>query len=254
MKIAVAGGTGAVGRHVVREAHERGHEVVVLARANGVDLMTGEGASAALAGVDAVIDVSSRSTQKESEAVEFFGTATRTLLAAAKEAGVPHHVALSIVGIDETPYAYYLGKREQERILRDEAPASSWTILRATQFHEFAAQIHGAVALGPISAVPQMLSQPIAAREVASRLVELAEGTPQGRVADLAGPAPRRMVELVRAFAKAAGRRGAIVAVPLPGPASKPFRDGALLPGVDAELGRITFEGWLESEDARILF
>ena len=117
MRIAVAGGTGTVGTHVVSISRERGHDVVVLTRSAGVDLMTGAGLDAALEGVDAVVDVASTFTQSAKVAAAFFGTVTRALLAAEKRQGVPHHVALSIVGIDGSRYGYYIGKQEQERAI-----------------------------------------------------------------------------------------------------------------------------------------
>ncbi|MEU3473853.1 NAD(P)H-binding protein [Rhodococcus sp. NPDC006774] len=139
MKLAVAGGTGTVGVHVVEVARQRGHEVVVLSRSAGVDLVSGSGLSDALAGVDAVVDVASTQTISAKESMSFFAAVTRNLLTAEGAAGVGHHVALSIVGIDRAPHSYYAGKVEQERIIR--AGTVPWTILRATQFHEFAGQI-----------------------------------------------------------------------------------------------------------------
>ncbi|MBN9195938.1 MAG: NAD(P)H-binding protein, partial [Microbacterium sp.] len=198
MRIAVAGGTGTVGRHVVAVARERGHEAVVLSRAAGVDVSTGDGLDAALAGVDVVIDVTSVATTKASVAEHFFETATRRLLGAERRHGVAHHIALSIVGIDRRGEAsgYYAGKIAQERaVATDEVP---WTLLRATQFHEFARQMFERGRIGPVVVVPAMRSQPVAAREVAERLVALAEGSPAGRVRDLGGPRVERMSELSR--------------------------------------------------------
>lgn len=175
MKIAVAGATGAVGRHVVDVVREHGHEAVLLSRAEGVDLVSGAGLD--LSGVDAVIDVASTSTQSREESRAFFGAVTRTLQAAELAAGVRHHVSLGIVGSSDAPYAYYAGKALQEQLV--EGGEVPWTILRATQFHEFASQIHGSITAGPFILVPKMVSQPVAAREVAERLVQLAEGAPR---------------------------------------------------------------------------
>lgn len=237
MKIAVAGGTGVVGRHVVDVARERGHDVVVLARAEGVDLTTGAGLAERLVGVAAVVDVTSVATQKRAEAEEFFGAVTRHLQAA----GAAHVVALSIVGIDDVDTGYYAGKRLQERLLAEgDVP---WSVLRATQFHEFAEQALHFVRVGPFSLVPRMLSQPVAAREVAEALVDLAETGPSGRVPDLAGPERHDMVDLARRVA--AGRR--VVPVRVPGQAGRAMRSGALCPTGDGPRGRITFDAWLAS-------
>lgn len=243
MRIAIAGATGTVGAHVTAVARERGHEVVALSRADGVDLVTGTGLD--LSGVDAVIDVASTSTMKAEESRAFFGAVTRTLVAAEQAAGVQHHVALSIVGIDDSGYGYYEGKELQEQLVR-EGPVP-WTILRATQFHEFAGQVHGQVIVGPLVLVPVMRSQPIAAREVAERLVTLAEGTPAGRVADLGGPREESMARLVRLWARHRGDRRPVVAVPLPGRGGRSMRDGSLLPEAGTDRGVVTFEEWLGS-------
>lgn len=243
MKIAVAGGTGMVGQHVVEVARSRGHEVVVLSRSEGVDLVTGDGLATALTGVDVVVDVASTRTQKAAESEAFFGTVTRHLLAAEQDAGVGHHVALGIVGTDLAPDGYYAGKLLQERLVT-EGPVP-WTILRATQFHEFAQQIHGAVTLGPLILVPVMRSEPVAAREVGERLVDLAEAGPSGRATDLGGPHERRMVDMVRAYGRRVGDRRPVVAVPLPGVLGRGMRDGSLVTRDGADHGRTTFDAWL---------
>ena len=215
MRIAVAGGTGHVGTHVVAAARKRGHDVVVLTRGNGVDLVAGTGVAKALEGVDAVIDVASVTTLDAGESVAFFEATTRTLLAAEAQAGVGHHLALSIVGIDRAPEGYYAGKVAQERLV--ESGDVAWTILRATQFHEFAEQIYERAKIGPFHVAPRMRTQPIAAREVGAHLVSLAEAEPAGRARDLAGPREESLVEMVRGLARARGSRAWIPAIPLPG-------------------------------------
>ncbi|RYJ07338.1 MAG: SDR family oxidoreductase [Actinomycetales bacterium] len=243
MRIAVAGGTGMVGRHVVQVAQERGHDVLVLSRGEGVDLLTAEGLVDSLAGVEVVVDVTSVQTQRTEESEAFFGTVTRHLLAAGAEAGVTHHVVLSIVGVDAAPEGYYAGKVLQEQLVLD-GPVPS-TVLRATQFHEFAQQLHGSFAFGPVMVVPRMRSQPVAAREVAERLVDLAVGPPAGRTTDLGGPGTLRMVDMVRAYGRAVGDRRRVVAVPLPGRFGRAMRDGSLVADQDADHGTQTFEQWL---------
>ena len=245
MKIAVAGGTGAVGRHVVDVARARGHVVVVLTRSTGVDLVAGHGLDAALAGVDVVIDVASVQTVSVKAARKFFGVETRNLLAAEEAAGVRHHIALSIVGVDDASYGYYAGKVLQEDLV--EAGPVPWTLLRATQFHEFASQISERMKIGPFVVVPAMRSQPVAAREVAERLVDLAEHGPAGRVRDLAGPREERMSDLARRWAKATGRAGRVVELVVPGRFGRAMRDGTLLPRGRADLGRQNFDEWLAS-------
>jgi len=240
-RIAVAGGTGVVGRHVVDRCRELGHSPVVLARSSGVDVTTGAGLPDALAGVDSVVDVTNVSTVARRKAVAFFETATTQLLAAEQAAGVAHHVVLSIVGIDRVDFGYYLGKRRQEELaLAGPVPA---TVLRATQFHEFPGQLidrGGAVAI-----VPRMLTQPVAAREVAEALVDLAVGAPAGFVAELAGPEQHLMADLVRRVRDARGSRRPVLAVRLPGRTGAGLANGGLLPDPDATIGRQTFAEWL---------
>ena len=177
MRMAVAGGTGLIGRQVVSLVEQAGHEPVVLARSRGVDLTTGAGLDAALAGAEVVIDVSNVTTLSKKRSVRFFAAATGQLLAAGARAGVRHHVALSIVGIDRVGWGYYAGKLRQEELIR--TATVPWTVLRATQFHEFAEQLL-ARSPGPLVPVPRMRVQPVAAREVAARLVELALGPAVG--------------------------------------------------------------------------
>jgi uncharacterized protein YbjT (DUF2867 family) len=245
MRIAIAGGTGTVGRLVTDIVLERGHEPIVLSRSTGIDLLTGDGLDAVLAGVDSVIDVSNTQAMSAAAAIRYFETTTRALLAAEERAGVGHHVALSIVGIDgsEKGYGYYQGKLAQERAVA--AGAVPWTLLRATQFHEFAQQMTERMRFGPMIVVPTMRSQPVAAREVAARLVELAAQPPAGRVADLAGPRVERMAELTRRYLRAQGARGRVLEVPLPGAFGRQMRDGSLLAGPDAQVAGPSFVEWL---------
>ncbi|WP_460775949.1 SDR family oxidoreductase [Microbacterium sp. GXF7504] len=243
MRIAVAGGTGLLGQKTVAAVARRGHEPVVLARSTGVDLLTGAGAARALDGVDAVVDALGVATLDAARAVDFFERTTRSLLIAEEVAEVPHHVAVSIVGVDRAPYGYYAGKMAQERILAS-GPVP-WTILRATQFHEFARQMYVRARVGPLHLAPRMRTQPVSADEVADRLVTLAERPAAGRARDLAGPREESLVEMVRAYARSRGRRGWIPAVSMPGELGRAQRDGRLLPDADSDRGTQTFAQWL---------
>ena len=161
----------------------------------------------------------------------------------AARAGVSHLVLLSIVGIDRMPHDYYAGKLAQERVV--EAGDVPWTILRATQFHEFAGQLFDRAKLGPLHVAPRARVQPIAARDVGAHLAVLAAGAPQGRAADLAGPREEALDEMVKAYARRAGRGGWIPSVSLPGAQMKAMRAGLALPGSDAVLATQTFTEWL---------
>lgn len=245
MRVVVAGSTGVVGRHVVAVAQQRGHEVVGLSRGQGVDLLTGDGLASRLEGADAVVDVTSTRTQRKSAAEKFFGQVTTNLLAAEQQVGVSHHLALSIVGIDDVPLGYYQGKLCQERVLAGgDVP---WTVLRSTQFHEFSEQSLRFAALGPLSLVPRTLCQPVAATEVAAHLIDLAEAGPGGRTPDLAGPERLQLVDMARRVVQAKGLKRRVLAISAPGAAAKAARDGALCPTTDGPRGRQTFAEWLSA-------
>ena len=239
MRIAVAGGTGTVGAHVVALARAAGHEPLVLSRSHGVDL-AGSG-DLDLAGVDVVIDASGVQATSAEKSRAFFRAVTERLLRAEAAAGVAHHIALSIVGAARAPHGYYAGKALQERIVS--AGGVPWTILRATQFFEFADQV--AVRVGPFAVVPAMRSQPLAAEAVARRLVEIAEGAPLGDAPDVAGPEELRMAELARAVRAGRGERGRVFELPLPGGFGRAIRDGSILPGEGARLLGPRFEEWI---------
>lgn len=245
MRIAVAGGTGTVGRHVVAVAKERGHHVVSLSRAEGVDLVNGRGLAQALAGLDTVIDVSGIQTISTKQAVDFYTNATQNLLAAEQEAGVRHHVALSIVGIDGATSGLYAGKLVQEDEVRH--GGVPWTLLRSTQFHEFVPLTVKIGTVGPLVAVPKMVTRPVAAREVAEALVDAAEAGPQGRINDLGGPRTEELADLVRTYLAKTGERKKVLEAVLPGRMGKAMRSGALIPAPGAAVGRQTFQQWLEA-------
>jgi uncharacterized protein YbjT (DUF2867 family) len=246
MKIAVAGGTGVVGAHVVTELERRGHETVILSRSAGVDVVSGTGLAAALAGVDALVDATSVVTGRASESIAFFEAATKNLLAAETAAGVKHHVVISIVGAAKTNLAYYAGKKVQEELVM--ASDQPWSMLRTTQFHEFVHQVIGGGKLGPIQLVPIMSSQPVAAAEVAAALADLATGQPAGLVTDLAGPRAERWIDLVRHYLRATGSRRPAIEVRLPGAWWNALREGAMLPTGPVTLGKQTFAEWMREQ------
>ncbi|MQY13987.1 hypothetical protein SRB5_41470 [Streptomyces sp. RB5] len=240
MRIAVAGGTGVAGRLVVAALKSRGYAPVVLSRGQGVDLVTGAGLDAALAGTEAVIDVSNLSTMNKKEAIAFFDKAGHNLLGAAERAGVRHLVTVSIVGVDRVRNGYYAGKMRQEDIVR--GGAVPWTILRSTQFHEFAGQVLAGVP-GPIAVVPTGQVQPIAVREVAEALVGLALDAPRGMAPEIAGPKVESLVGMARRLMAAGGaRKRPVLPVHFPGGMSS----GGLLPTGQGPRGRVTFDEWLK--------
>lgn len=242
MRIAVAGGTGVVGHYVVEEARRAGHEPVVLARSAGVDVRSADGLAAALDGVDVVVDATNAGTTEEEPAIEFFVESTANLTRLAAASGVRHLVVVSIVGIDEVPTGYYAAKLAHERAARaGEVPA---TVVRATQFHEFPAQMIGWHRTGSVAAVPDLRVRTVAARTAGRVLVEVAAGPPAGRSRDLGGPDEADLVDLARQFAARFDPGLRVVS------AEAPVPPGALLPGEEARIEGPAFGDWLETGDA----
>ncbi len=247
MKIAVAGGTGVVGRWAVEAVRADGHEAIVIARSVGLDLVTGDGLDVALAGVDTVIDATNVASSGKRRSSEFFEATARTLMRTAVAAGVRHIVALSIIGIDRVPYGYYRGKLRQEEILRESPVPVS--ILRAAQFHEFAGQ-YLATMPGPVVFVPRWRAQPVAAREVGTALATIAAGDPVA-MSELAGPREEIMADMIRQVVRARGDRRLVVSARLPGAVGKAMAAGGGLPDQPGLRGMQTFAHWLTEQRAQ---
>ncbi|MDE9365396.1 NAD(P)H-binding protein [Luteipulveratus sp. YIM 133132] len=243
MRVAVAGATGKVGAHVVAELGRGGYEVVRLSRTDGVDLTTGDGLADRLAGADAVIDCLSVVTTRRRAAVSFFETTTRTLLDAERAAGVGHHVVLSIVGADRVQYGYYEGKVAQERLVRESG--RPYTILRATQFHEFAEQLLERFVIGRLALVPRGRSAPVAATEVATALVELAADTPRAEHLELTGPGEHDLADMVQQLVAVRRLPTRAYGLRLPGAGARAMREGALLSEHPWRVGTQTYDEWL---------
>lgn len=246
MRIAVAGATGNIGSRTVAALERDGHEAVRISRSLGVDLSTGDGLDDALAGVEAVVDVLNAPAAGEAETVEFFSTATRNLLAAEERAGVRHHVLLSIVGIHQVEgNAHYAGKRAQESLV--ESGPVPWTIVPATQFHDFAAMVAGWTEQDGVATIAPLLVQPIAPADVANILAEVATGEPVGRYADVAGPDTQDLVDMARRTHAVRGDQVKLVPTwsGIFGPA---MAGNVLLPGENARIAPTTFEQWLAGE------
>lgn len=246
MRVAVAGGTGVVGRLLVAELERRDHLTVVLARSAGIDVRRGDLVADALAGADVVVDCLNVATTRGAVATEFFTSTTESLLVAERVAEVERHVLLSIVGIDRTPLPYYRAKLAQEQAAR--LGAGALTVLRATQFHEFAGQLLAQLKRGPLVLVPRMLSAPVAAAEVALALADLVDQPPGQQTVELGGPERLAMPDLVGRLARARGIRAAVVPVPVPGAAGRGLRSGALIPDDPWRIGRQTWSDWLAEQ------
>jgi uncharacterized protein YbjT (DUF2867 family) len=249
-KVAVAGATGRVGRHVVDVLVEQGHDAVAISRSSGVDVITGEGLAEALGGAEVVIDVATGPSPERADATEFFTTAAQNLHEAGERAGVKRMVVVSIVGTDRYVGGYGAAKIEHERAALS-GPISA-RILRATQFHEFVPLLLDWGRRGELAYVPKMRTQPVAARAVAERLVELAldpASTDGDTIPEIAGPREERLVELARLYAAWRGDPVRIEEESDPGDPDREINErGGLLPGPDATLAGPTFEEWVDSE------
>ncbi|MFE0254306.1 SDR family oxidoreductase [Streptomyces sp. NPDC059010] len=187
MKIVVVGGTGLIGSQVIALLRESGHEAVPAAPSTGVDTLTGEGLAEVLKGADVVVDVSNSPSFDAGPALDFFTRSARNVIAAEKEAGVRHHVTLSIVGVDQVPdYGYYLAKAAQEQAVRD--GGVPYSIVRATQFFEFIAPVMDMATEGSQVRLPSLPLRPMASADVAAAVAEAAQGEPSNGVRNVAGP------------------------------------------------------------------
>jgi len=238
VRIAVAGATGNIGARAVAVLQRDGHDVVRISRSFGVDLLTGDGLDEALSGVQTVLDVTNGPPAS-------FGPITTNLLAAAHRAGVGHHVLLSIVGIRHiADNAHYAGKREQERLVAG-GPVP-WTIVPATQFHDFAEMTVRRSERDGVATVAPLLMQPIAPQDVAEILAEIATGPPRGRYLDVAGPETQDLVDLARRTLAKRGRPVKLVPT-WAGVYGLSMAGNALLPAADARIAPTTFDEWLDA-------
>jgi uncharacterized protein YbjT (DUF2867 family) len=243
MRIAVIGATGHIGALTVTALERDGHETVRVSRSLGIDVRSGDGLDAALDGADAVIDTTNTTATDEAEVLDFFATITTNLLAAEQRAGVGHHVLLSIVGVAKVSgNPHYAGKVAQEKLVVD-GPVP-WSIVAATQFHDFAAMVAGWAEQGGTATIAPLLVQPIAPADVADVLAEVGTGRPQGRCRDLAGPETQDLVDLARRTYAARGKTIRLVPTwdALMGLA---MCGNVLLPGESARLAPTTFDEWL---------
>jgi uncharacterized protein YbjT (DUF2867 family) len=261
MRIVIAGGTGTAGRVIAEEARRAGHEAVTLSRhpsaAAGhmvADLLTGSGLDLALSDADAVIDASNIPTSKEAKATAFFTTATQQLLAAEERTGVPHHLTLSIVGIDRMPTGYYRAKLAQEAAVRTAAERTGvgFTIARVTQFHDFVQLIMSRFRRGPVVVAPPLHLQPVDLRDVARHLLHAVQTGPAGRAPDLGGPRPEELPDMVRRYAAGVGARVRVLVPPMLGPVRRANQEKVLRPAPPAVYGTYSFDEWLtEAMDSR---
>lgn len=244
MKVVVIGGTGLIGSKVVSLLQEHGHEAIPASPRLGINTLTGEGLAAALDGASAVVDVSNSPNFEPAAVLEFFETSTRNLLAAEAAAGVGHHVALSIVGIDRSPdNGYFRAKLAQEELI--ESGPIPYTIVRATQFMEFADGIADAATTGNDVRIPPVAFQPIAAEDVARAVARAAVSAPVNGRVEIAGPDRLRFDEVIRRRLQTRNDPRQVIADAHAAYFGAVPGEESLVPLNGAQLGQVHFEDWL---------
>src|SRR5215472_9342697 len=243
MKILIIGGTGLIGSKTTAILRKGDHEVVAASPKSGINTVTGEGLKAAVAGAQVVIDLANSSSFEDKAVMEFFETSGRNLLPVETAAGVRHHVALSIVGIDRTDNGYFRAKVAQEKLI--EASRIPYTIVRSTQFMEFLGGIADSCAVGNTVKLSPSLFQPIAADDVAAIVADVALSPPRNGIVEIAGPERAPLNEIVARYMKAVGDRREVVRDPEAGYWGGRLEERSLVPLGEARLGRITLGEWL---------
>jgi uncharacterized protein YbjT (DUF2867 family) len=248
MKIVVIGGTGLIGSKTVAILRRRGHEVVAASPKSGINTITGEGLNEGIAGAQVVIDLANSPSFEDKAVLEFFETSGHNLLAAEAAAGVRHHVALSIVGIDRSDNGYFRAKVAQEKLIK--TSGIPYTIIRSTQFLEFLGAIANSSADGNTVRISPGLFQPIAADDVAAIVADVALAAPRNGIVEIAGPERAPFNEFVARYLKAVGDPRKVVSDPEARYFGGRVEERSLVPLGEARLGRIGFDEWFRRSQA----
>ncbi|MEU6418037.1 MULTISPECIES: SDR family oxidoreductase [Streptomyces] len=247
MKVVVIGGTGLIGSKVVARLREHGHEAVAAAPSTGVNTLTGEGLADVLEGASVVVDVSNSPSFEDQAVMDFFRTSTANVLKAESEAGVTHHVALSVVGTERLQESgYFRAKQAQEELIK--ASGIPYSIVHATQFCEFAKGLADGMTDGDTVRVPAARIQPIASDDVAAAVGRTSVGAPVDGVVEVAGPEAFQLADFIRTGLAALDDPREVVTDPQARYWGAELQEATLLPGPDAQIGEITFADWLAQQ------
>ena len=247
MKIVVIGGTGLIGSKLVSKLRQLGHEVIAASPASGVNTITGEGLDEALEGAQVVVDVANSPSFEDDAVMKFFQTSGKNLLAAEARAGVSHHVALSIVGTDRLPESGYLrAKLAQEKLIKDSS--IPYSILRSTQFFEFAGGIAQSGTIGQEVHISTGAIQPIASDDVVAALTDITVGPPLNGTVEIAGPVRMPMAEFVRLFLNATEDSRRLVPDKHALYFGTELDDTSIVPAGNVRLGKIKYEDWFKTQ------
>jgi uncharacterized protein YbjT (DUF2867 family) len=244
MKIVVIGGTGLIGSKVVQKLKQRGHETVAAAPNTGIDTITGKGLDQALAGARVVIDVSNSPSIEDRAAMDFFQTSGRNVIAAEKNAGVEHHVALSVVGTERLQDSgYFRAKLAQEQLIKN-SPIP-YTLIHATQFFEFMRSIAQTSMVGGAVHLPPVEFQPMAAEDVASAIADAAVAEPLNDTLEIAGPETFTLDEAVRKVLASDHDPRKVIADPEAPYYGVHVSGRVLMPNPGARIGSTKFDWWI---------
>jgi uncharacterized protein YbjT (DUF2867 family) len=247
MKIVVIGGTGLIGSKVVAKLVAHGHDAVPASPGTGVNTLTGEGLTGALAGADVVVDVSNSPSFEDTAVLEFFETSTRHILDVEAAAGVGYHVVLSVVATERLAESGYMrAKNAQEKLIKNSS--IPYTIVHATQFFEFAVRIADEASDADAVRVPPVLIQPMAADDVAAAVCNVALVAPLNDTIEIAGPQPLRFEDFVRRALRSVGDQRLVVSDPQARYYGARLSERTLLPGDGAQLGPTQFDDWLSQQ------
>jgi uncharacterized protein YbjT (DUF2867 family) len=243
MKIVLIGGTGLIGSKTAARLRDKGHEVLVASPKTGVNTITGEGLASALAGADVVVDLANSPSWEDQAVLDFFETSGRNLLAAERDAGVKHHIALSIVGSERLPEnGYFRAKLAQERLIK--GSSIPYTIIHSTQFMEFLKGIADEATVGTVARLSPAAFQPIASDDVADIVADVALARPINGMIEIAGPERFPMNEIIGRYLKAINDPRTVEADVHARYFGAELDDRSLVPGEGARLGKIGFADW----------
>ncbi|GHH17185.1 SDR family oxidoreductase [Streptomyces lanatus] len=244
MKVLVIGGTGLIGSKLVGKLAEHGHEAVAAAPNTGVNTLTGEGLAEVLKDASVVVDVSNSPSWEDEAVMDFFRTSTTNLLKAEAEAGVTHHVALSVVGTDRLQESgYFRAKQAQEELIK--ASGMPYSIVHATQFFEFIKGIADISTDGDTVRLAPAKFQPMYSDDVAAAVGRTAVGTPVNGLVEIAGPEVFQLDELIRETLAAKNDPRTVVTDPKAPYSGAQLQETTLLPGPDAQIGDTKLSDWL---------
>ena len=248
MKLTVLGATGLIGKDVTASLNDAGHQTTSASRSSGVDVLSGDGLPQALAGADVLVDVLNSPSYDDDPVMQFFTTATKNLVAAALSAKVGHYVALSIVNCDGLPESGYMrAKVVQERIITESQ--LPYSIVRATQFHEFAEGITDSLTVGDEVRVPDGPIQPVAAAEVAAVVARAAQAEPVNGVVNIGGPEKLRFAEMANLVVAYRGGATPVIVDPSARYFGMLVGETSLVTGDDGVLAVTRFADWLGAHD-----